>query len=213
MSTATEPCVFIVDDDDDIRTSLSRALRTRGYTTQVFDSAPAFLAGYDTARSGCLILDYGLPEMDGLELQQVLVNRGRALPIIFITGHGGVSEAVRAMKFGAVDFLEKPFRQEVLLARIEAALELDAKARDIDNALRVTRNKLESLTQREREIAEFLVMNPSNSTSKEVARHLDISPRTVDHHRARILDKMNVQSVAELVDLALTHQLFEKPEP
>ncbi|GIT87273.1 response regulator transcription factor [Roseobacter sp. OBYS 0001] len=212
MNIATEPCVFIVDDDEDIRTSLSRALRTRGYNTQVFDSAHAFLAGYDPARSGCLILDYGLPQMNGLELQQVLVNRGRALPIIFITGHGGVSEAVRAMKFGAVDFLEKPFRQEALLARIDTALQIDAKARDVDNALKMTQNKLKSLTQREREIAEFLVLNPSNSSSKDVARHLDISPRTVDHHRARILDKMNVQSVAELVDLALTYQLFEKPE-
>ncbi|ABG32596.1 DNA-binding response regulator [Roseobacter denitrificans] len=213
MNTASEPCVFIVDDDEDIRTSLSRALRTRGYTTEVFDSAQAFLAGYDAARSGCLILDYGLPQMNGLDLQQVLVKRGRPLPIIFITGHGGVSEAVRAMKHGAVDFLEKPFRQETLLARIETALEMDAKARDVDTALKLTRDKLASLTQREREIAEFLVMNPSNSSSKDVARHLDISPRTVDHHRARILEKMNVQSVAELVDLALTYQLFTKPDP
>lgn len=213
MNSASEPTIFIVDDDEDIRTSLSRALRTRGYETEVFASAQAFLDGYDPQRSGCLILDFGLPEMSGLELQQVLVNQGRSLPIIFITGHGGVPEAVEAMKYGAVDFLEKPFRQDRLIKRIDTALALDAQARQIDDKFRDTKARFDRLTGREREIAQFLVSNPANSSSKDVARHLGISPRTVDHHRARILEKMCVNSVAELVDLAITCKLFAESEP
>lgn len=205
-----DPVVFIVDDDDDIRISLSRALRTRGYKTEAFASAQDFLESYDNELPGCLILDYGLPGMSGLELQQVLVKRGRALPIIFITGHGGVPEAVEAMKYGAVDFLEKPFRQDVLIERIEKALQLDARARCYEGKSRDVRARFERLTEREREIAELLVSSPSNSSSKDVGRHLGISPRTVDHHRARILEKMQIHSVAELVDLALSANLFSK---
>ena len=207
----SDPVIFIVDDDDDIRISLSRALRTRGYTTEVFPSAKAFLESYDSESSGCLILDYGLPGMSGLALQRVLVPRGKSIPIIFITGHGGVPEAVEAMKYGAVDFLEKPFRQDVLIERIEKALQLDAKARQVQDKVRSAKERAARLTEREREIAEYLVSTPSNSTSKDVARHLGISPRTVDHHRARILEKMNVGSVAELVDTALNSNIFSKP--
>ncbi|MEP4989033.1 MAG: response regulator [Paracoccaceae bacterium] len=206
----SDPCVFVVDDDEDIRSSLSRALRTRGYTVQVYSSAQAFLDSGMFEQPGCLILDFGMPEISGLDLQQHLVNRGRSIPIIFITGHGGVPEAVQAMKYGAVDFLEKPFRQEVLITRIEAALKLDVQARRVDDKSRITKRKFESLTEREKEIAEFLVSRPSNSSSKDVARHLGISPRTVDHHRARILEKMNIHSVAELVDLSIAANLFSK---
>ncbi|MFD1159875.1 response regulator transcription factor [Roseovarius aestuarii] len=211
MNPVPDPVIFIVDDDDDIRTSLSRALRTRGYSTQVFASAKAFLESYDSEQPGCLLLDYGLPGMSGLALQRVLVQRGHTIPIIFITGHGGVPEAVEAMKFGALDFLEKPFRQDVLIEWIDKALKLDAQARSEGDKSRAIKAQFEKLTEREREIAEFLVSNPSNSSSKDVARHLGISPRTVDHHRARILEKMNIHSVAELVDLALSANLFSKP--
>ncbi len=211
MMPTPEPFVFIVDDDEDIRTSLSRALNMRGYNTQAFASAQAFLESYETEQSGCLILDFGMPEMSGLDLQRVLVERGRSIPIIFITGHGGVPEAVEAMKYGAVDFLEKPFRQETLINRIDAALKLNEQVRRVNDMSRAAKTRFEKLTVREREIAEFLVSNPSNSSSKDVARHLSISPRTVDHHRARILEKMNVNSVAELVDLSITSKLFPKP--
>lgn len=210
MKPDLEQIVFIVDDDEDIRTSLSRALTTRGYTTRVFASARLFLEDYDPEASGCLILDYGMPEMSGLELQRHLVGRGASLPIIFITGHGGVPESVQAMKLGAVDFLEKPFRQEALIKQIEGAMKLDAKSRIGRDKARDARRRVESLTDREKEIAALLVSNPSSSSSKDVARQLDISPRTVDHHRARILEKMRVNSVAELVDLSLTTQLFDK---
>ncbi|WP_366942825.1 response regulator [uncultured Roseobacter sp.] len=209
----SEPCIFIVDDDDDIRASLSRALRTRGYKTEVFASAQAFLDSDAADRPGCMILDYGLPGMTGLELQKHLLERGSRLPVIFITGHGGVSEAVQAMKYGAVDFLEKPFRQEKLIERIEAALAQDARSRQSEESSRAARIRLETLTDREHEIARFLVSNPAQSSSKEVARHLNISPRTVDHHRARILDKMNVASVADLVNLCIAARLFEDAAP
>lgn len=210
MNSASDPSIFIVDDDEDIRSSLSRALRTRGYNVRAFASAKAFLDSRAFEQPGCLVLDFGMPEMSGLDLQRLLVNRGRAIPIIFITGHGGVPEAVQAMKNGAVDFLEKPFRQEALIKRIEAAFKLDAQMRLVDEKSRSTKERYDKLTIREREIAKFLVSNPSNSTSKDVARHLGISPRTVDHHRARILEKMNIHSVAELVDLSIAANLFSE---
>lgn len=203
-----EPSVFIVDDDEDVRISLSRSLRTRGYNTEVFASAQAFLDSDTAERYGCLILDYGMPEMSGLELQQRLLRRKNMIPIIFITGHGGVPEAVEAVKHGAIDFLEKPFRQDILISRIEAAFASVALTLKNDASTNRVRARLESLTDREREIAQFLVSNPAQGSSKDVARHLDISPRTVDHHRARILDKMNVVSVAELVNLAIAANLF-----
>jgi len=202
------PCVFIVDDDAGLRASLARALRLRGYRTADFASADAFLKSYSEEQSGCLILDYGMPGMSGLELQALLVARGIAIPTIFITGHGGVPESVQAMKLGAVDFLEKPFRQEVLLAQIDAALQADSTRRAGRNEAKRVEAHFARLTDREREIAEFLVMNPSSTSSKDVARELDISPRTVDHHRARILEKMQVSSVVELVDLARRTNLF-----
>jgi len=205
----SDPCIFIVDDDDDIRNSLSRALRTRGYATEVFSSAQEFLDGGVAGRAGCLILDYGLPGMSGLALQQKIIEQGHRMPIIFITGHGGVPEAVQAMKYGAVDFLEKPFQADKLIQRIETALAMDAKTRQSAETIHAARARLDSLTQREREIAKFLVSNPGQSSSKDVARHLDISPRTVDHHRARILEKMQVTSVADLVNLSVATNLFD----
>ena len=210
MLSSTEPCVFLVDDDEDIRLSLSRALEMRGYITEAFASAPDFLDAYDPARAGCLILDYGLPEMSGLELQKLLVSRGHAIPVIFITGHGGVPESVEAMKMGAVDFLEKPFRQDTLVRQIDAALAADRKNRAASERTRDALQKIGRLTEREREILEFLVSNPSNTSSKDVARHLDISPRTVDHHRARILEKMQVGSVVELLDLSISTGIFNE---
>lgn len=204
----SEPCIFIVDDDGGIRSSLSRALQTRGYRTRVFASAQEFLDSDASDQHGCLILDYGMPGMTGLELQQRLIAQRRKLPIIFITGHGGVREAVEAMKYGAIDFLEKPFQQALLIQRIEAAFALDAETREREKIGKAAHDRLESLTDREREVAHYLVLNPGRSSSKEVARHLDISPRTVDHHRARILEKMNVSSVADLINLCIAADLF-----
>lgn len=195
--------VFIVDDDESIRASLTRSLTMRGFLVETYDSAQAFLDAYHTGRSGCIILDYGMTGMNGLELQQKLVTERRALPIIFITGHGGIPESVQAMKAGALDFLEKPFRTEVLVDRINQALRSSSAAdKSREKALRA-KMMLEGLTTREREIVDMIVANPSNTTSKEIARALNISPRTVDHHRARILEKMQASSMVELIDLAI----------
>jgi two-component system response regulator FixJ len=200
--------VFIVDDDADIRSSLSRALGKRGFEVVTFDSAASFLEAYDPNQSGCIVLDYGMPEMSGLELQEHLLMKGYVIPIIFITGHGGVPESVQAMKAGAIDFLEKPFRQEILIERISAAFESDARMRELSEKVLSARTKLESLTVREKEIVEMIVANPASTSSKGIGRALDISPRTVDHHRARILEKTQSHSIAELVDLAISSKLF-----
>ena len=202
-----DPIVFLVDDDDRIRTSLSRALGKRGFHVLAFPSAEAFLDAHDKDQHGCLVLDYGMPGLNGLELQKLLNARGIAIPIIFISGHGGVPESVQAMKGGAVDFLEKPFRQPTLVACIEAAFATDLARRRAEASTRSARIRFERLTAREKEVAEFIIANPSNTSSKEIGRRLDISPRTVDHHRARILEKMAISSVAELIDLSASAAL------
>jgi two-component system response regulator FixJ len=204
--SATDPTVFVIDDDKDIRSSLTRSLGKRGFTVETFDSAQAFLDTYDPELKGCIILDYGMPGMTGLELQEVLVCKGRPLPIIFITGHGGVPESVQAMKAGAIDFLEKPFRSDVLVDCINTAFETFVQASVGHEKSDAARQKLANLTSREKEIVDFIVANPSKTSSKDIARKLDISPRTVDHHRARILEKMNIKSIIELIDLVTLAQ-------
>lgn len=194
-------CVFLVDDEADIRTSLSRALGLRGYKVEAFESAASFLAVYDKRTPGCLVLDYGMPDMDGLMLQKHLRENGVEIPTIFITGHGGVPESVQAMKMGALDFLEKPFKQSVLIERIEAAFDVALARYDQNQQSQALQARLAALTDREREIAHLMVTNAGRNSSKDIARDLDISPRTVDHHRARILEKMEVGSVAELVQM------------
>lgn len=209
VTPASDPAqpltVFVVDDDDDVRQALSFSLRRRGYLVEAYDSAQAFLDGHDPARLGCLVLDYGMPGMNGLELQARLNRHETPVPIVFISGHGAVPQAVQAIKGGAVDFLEKPFRQSVLVERIETAF---AQLRDrlaSHEAVLRSQEKFQALTSREREIVQRMIGNPAEISSKNIALQLNISPRTVDHHRARILEKTGVTSVAEL--LALAHRL------
>lgn len=196
------PIVFVVDDDHDIRTSLTRALTKRGFEVEAFASAREFLDAYDRTRAGCIVLDYGMPEMSGLELQAHLNRRDDPLAIVFITGHGGVPESVQAMKGGAVDFIEKPFPQSVLLERIQTAIEVAEGKRAAQESTRRIRDRFGRLTAREEEIVAHMIANPAEVSSKEIGNHLGISPRTVDHHRARILEKLEVKSVVELIDLA-----------
>ncbi|SIS77978.1 response regulator transcription factor [Paracoccus saliphilus] len=200
MSDTTQ-IVFIVDDDPDIRSSLLRALRIRGFEAQAFASAAEFLEVYDSSQIGCLILDQGMPDMTGLELQQHLKEKGCAIPIIFITGHGGVPESVQAMKGGAVDFLEKPFRQSELIECIQNALSMAEVMHATIEKNRILQERLSKLTPREKEIVNHMLSRPSEVSSKEIGRHLNISPRTVDNHRARILEKLEIGSVVELVSL------------
>ncbi|KEJ88967.1 response regulator transcription factor [Sulfitobacter donghicola] len=194
--------VFLVDDDDRIRASLARALDKRGFQVESYPSAETFLDAFDPKRPGCLVLDYGMPGLNGLDLQKHLAGMNAFVPIIFISGQGGVPESVQAMKAGAVDFLEKPFRQSELLACIQTAFENDLAARNAEEVTKTARKRFDLLTAREKEVAIFIIKHPSTTSSKEVGRQLEISPRTVDHHRARILEKMAIGSIAELIDLS-----------
>lgn len=191
--------VYLVDDDADIRSALSFSLSMRGYQVETFASGPEFLAALRPAMRGCLVLDYGMPGMNGLELQQRLNDLKVDIPVIFITGHGGVPESVRAIKAGALDFLQKPFGPAELIERIEAAFAITRARLTVEERSRRDRMRFDSLTQREREIVARIVARPSAISSKEIAADLGISPRTIDHHRARILEKLNMRSVAELI--------------
>lgn len=200
--TDPEMTVFVVDDDAGIRSSLVRALSLRGYRVAAFASAVEFLDQFELGMGGCLVLDYGMPGMNGLELQRHLNEMGAQLPVVFITGHGGVPESVQAIKAGAVDFLEKPFRQADLIPRIETAFQITRELRQTQARSEQQQARFGRLTSRESEIVERIVENPREASSKEIASALGISPRTVDHHRARIMEKLGVKSLAELIALA-----------
>ncbi len=195
MSEA-EPTVFIVDDDDEVRDSLEDLIDSVGYQTATFPSGADFLTAFDAGKPGCIILDIRMPGMSGLELQERLNEVGSALPIIFITGHGDVPMAVEAMRRGAVDFIQKPFRDQDLLDRVNAALAQGlAKQRD-STLVRQIVEKVESLTPRERQVLDMVVEGKAN---KVIAIDLDVSQRTVEVHRANVMEKMGARSLADLV--------------
>lgn len=208
MSSDASYMVYIVDDDVDVRSSLLRAMRIRGFAAEAFATAAEFLKKYDQNQIACLILDQGMPDMTGLELQSQLNASGASLPIIFITGHGGVPESVQAIKGGAIDFLEKPFRQSELMACIRNAFAQAESNNANKKRNRALEERFSRLTPREWEIVNHIVANPSEVSSKEIGRHLAISPRTVDNHRARILEKLGVNSVVEL--MAITNKIIER---
>lgn len=192
--------VFVVDDDQAMRTSLQWLIESTGMSVQTFDSADAFLANYYPGRAGCLLLDVRMPGMSGLELQAYLAREGYRLPVILITGHGDVAMAVRAMKAGAVDFIEKPFHDEDLLRSIRNALEYDQKTRASRSAKAEVAMRLAELTPREHEVMGMVTDGKSN---KEIAAALGVSAKTVEAHRARVMEKMRADSLAELVRMAL----------
>jgi two-component system response regulator FixJ len=195
-----ERCVYIVDDDEAVRDSLSVLLESRTYAVKSFGSAPEFLAAAPSLPVGCLIVDIRMPEMDGLELQQCLTRRGLSFPLIVITGHGDVPLAVRVMKAGAVDFIEKPFTSEAILNSLAMALSRLSAPSEQDPTAIAAAAKLALLSPREREVLEGLIAGLPNKT---IAYDLAISPRTVEVHRARVMDKMGARSLSELVRLAL----------
>lgn len=207
MASPTEPTgsdlagtVFVVDDDEDVRDSLRLLLRSVGLEAVAYPSADAFLDAYDAEQPGCLVLDVRMPGMSGLGLQQRLAELGATLPIIFITGHGDVPAAVRAMRSGAIDFLQKPFDDQQLLDRIHQALEADRDLRAEVDAREAVERRLDSLTPRERQVMELIVAGLAN---KNVAGRLGVSPRTVEIHRARVMAKMKASSFAHLVKMVL----------
>lgn len=197
---ATDPVVFVVDDDDAVRDSLSISLKLAGHAVETFESAASFLASGAHTRSGCLITDIRMPDMDGLELQEELVRRGSPLPVIVITGHGDVPLAVRAMKAGARDFLEKPFARDAMLAAVKRALEAGSRAAQSALDAQQMRSRIATLTPREREVFDLVV---AGKQSKVIAHELGASPRTIEVHRGRMMQKMKAGSLQELVRMAL----------
>jgi FixJ family two-component response regulator len=188
--------VFLIDDDASVLTALSRLLREAGFDVEAFQSPSEFLLHDDTSTPGCAVLDVALGEWNGLEVQTALANKGDARPIIFITGQGDIATSVQAMKAGAVDFLTKPVRDEDLIEAVRRALERDRATREEEARLASVGERLASLTPREQEVLSSVVAGRLN---KQIAAELGIAEKTVKVHRARVMAKMAVRSVAELV--------------
>jgi two-component system, LuxR family, response regulator FixJ len=188
--------VFIVDDDASVRDALSLMLSLRGYATATFASAEDFLAALRPDWRGCVVLDLRMPGMSGLELQQALAERGPTLPVIMITAHGDVAAARRAFLADAVDFIEKPFDGEQLIAAVETAL---AAPRAVASAQASTAPVAAQLSGREREVMALMVKGLHN---RRIAQELGISPRTVEVHKARVMEKLGVRNLVDLVRLA-----------
>lgn len=194
-----EPMAHVIDDDDDARESLVFLLSTADIPAESYPSARAFLNVADAA-AGVVITDVRMPEMDGLELVRRLNEMGVALPVIVMTGHGDVPLAVEAMKAGVVDFIEKPFDDELMLGAIRKAMSVQGEAAQRDSEKAELQRRIESLSARERQVLSGLVAGKAN---KVIAYDLDISPRTVEIYRAHVMTKMQAQSLSELVRMAL----------
>ena len=198
MASSSE--VYVIDDDEAIRRSLSFLLRTAGLPSRTFDSAEDFLAVAPDLAAGCVITDVRMPGIDGIELVRRLSEMRLPLTVIVITGHGDIALAVEAMKAGAVDFLEKPFKDEVLLGAVQKALNAEARAQQDDGDKQRYQAALAGLSRREREVLEQVVVG---KTSKVIAYDLGISPRTVEVYRAGMMMKTGAKSLSELVRMAL----------
>ncbi|GMW07159.1 MAG: response regulator FixJ [Gammaproteobacteria bacterium] len=195
-----EPQVFVIDDDQAVRDSLGLLLKSMGQKARLFDSAQAFLEEYAPEMNGCIVLDIRMPGMSGLELQQKLTAIHCTIPVIFVTGHGDVPMAVEAMQHGAFDFIQKPFRDQELLDRINQALSWDTEHRSEEERRRTVQERFNTLTPREREVLDCVVRGLAN---KVIAMDLDLSQRTVEIHRARVMEKMGARSLADLVRMSL----------
>jgi two-component system, LuxR family, response regulator FixJ len=198
--TKPKTLVYLVDDDFSVRDSLSMLIESTGQAVRFFESADDFLNNFDPDQAGCLILDVRMPSMTGLELQEELVRRDFAIPIIFISGHADVPDSSKAFRAGAVDYMEKPFDSEKLLNRMEEAIQKDLATRVHNAEIRKLKKRLRQLTPREHEVYILVVKGLSN---KEAARQLDVSYRTIDVHRAKIMEKMEAEDLAELTVMAM----------
>ena len=198
--TKAKTLVYLVDDDFSIRDSLSMLIETTGQAVRCFESADEFLNNFDPDQAGCLILDVRMPSITGLELQEELVRRDFAIPIIFISGHADVPDSSKAFRAGAVDYMEKPFDSEKLLNRMEEAIQKDLDTRVYNAEKRKLKNRLSQLTPKEHEVYILIVKGLSN---KEAAKQLKVSNRTIDVHRARVMEKMQAEDLAELTVMAM----------
>lgn len=197
----TEPTIFIVDDDADVRDSLRALLESAKYDVEDYNSAASFLSAVAPGRGACLVADIRMPDMDGLALQEELGRRKIGLPVIIVTGHGDVPLAVRAMKAGAIDFIEKPYDDEQLLASVGRARAMSDSQRAEAASAQLAGERIAVLTPREREVLVHLVAGQPN---KVIAHELGISPRTVEIHRAHLMEKMQARSLSDLVRIAMT---------
>ena len=194
------PTVYVVDDDDAVRDSLGLLLRSAGLSTQDYPSAETFLDDFNNDMIGCLVLDIRMPGMNGLELQARLAQRKSTLPIVFITAHGDIPMAVEALRMGALDFVQKPFDDTEIVGKVNAAMEDGQRHHQEEVRRSVVRERLSTLTARERHVMDQVVQGKAN---KVIASDLSISQRTVEIHRARVMDKMKVTSLAQLVRAVL----------
>lgn len=199
--TDIQQTVYVVEDDEAVRDSLELLLQSDDKSVKTYDSATAFLKSYSDAMAGCIVLDIRMPGMDGMELQKKLNDKHSILPIIFVTGHGDVPMAVDAMKEGAIDFIQKPYREEALLEKIEAALVQDRHQRKTLGEKQEIVRRVKSLTPREHEIMDRMIAGQAN---KVIAIELEISQRTVEIHRSRVMHKMGTHSLAHLVRMVLS---------
>ena len=206
----TDPTVFIVDDDEAVRRSLRRLIASAGMAVEDYATAEEYADRCDPSRPGCLVLDVRMPGMSGLELQRMLQQKGMKIPVIIISGHGDVPKAVQAMKGGAVDFIEKPFKGEVLLDRIRQAIELDGQVRRRQARRAEVQSRLALLTPREHEVMELLA---TGTPVKQVAYQLGLSRKTVDVHRSHIMMKLQIDSLVELVRMLEVAQQPSGPPP
>ncbi len=197
-------CVYVVDDDQDVRSSIGFMLGTADVDTRTFADGPALLEALTDAAPGCILLDVRMPGMDGFQVMAELEARGIDWPIIVMTGHGEVAVAVRAMKTGAIDFIEKPFGEELVLASLERAFLLLKDRGDASERKRVAKERVAALTPREREVLQGLTAGMSN---KLLARRFDLSLRTIEMHRANMMDRLQVASLAEALTLAVQAEL------
>ncbi len=196
-----EPIIYVIDDDDAVRQSLEFLLRTAGHTVRSFESGKAFLEILPELHSGCIITDVRMPEISGIELLRRVKDHDADIPVIVITGHGEISLAVEAMKLGAVDFLEKPFDDDQLLAALKSTLSRDADMAERKAEVSEINDKLAALSNRERQVLDGLVAGKANKT---IAFDLGISPRTVEIYRANLMTKMAANSLSDLVRMAMT---------
>ncbi|MBN4055888.1 response regulator [bacterium AH-315-J23] len=193
-------CVYILDDDEAVRDSMSALLDSYGFEQNIYASAIRFLGDVTPEFAGCLLLDIRMPEMDGLEVLQSLVTKGITLPVIIITGHGDLPMAVKAMKFGAVDFIEKPFEEDILVESVRCAMAIGEQIHAQDNEKKDLEEKLERLTPREHEV---LIHIATGLQNKVIAYEMGISPRTIEIHRARVIEKMQARNLSHLVRMAI----------
>jgi two-component system, LuxR family, response regulator FixJ len=202
MSTV-EPIVYIVEDDERLRSLVRALVNSIGLVCEAFNSANSFLERYDPRQPGCVVLDIFMPGMSGLDLQDQLNKRGAMIPVIFITGHADVAGAVAAVRHGAFNYLQKPFRNSELVENVRNAIELDQRNRRMLVQQDAIRDRLASLTPREREVLELIVRGVA---SKVMAHDMGLSKRTVELHRSRVMDKMGATSVAQLVRMFMDIQ-------